>query len=250
MLFPIYDFDALRLDAVSSRTLIHVMQPRIGGSFLSFNFHPPLPVLHVTQPKGIHSRSPRFPFLFEATVSGCVLVAVFLNEKFHSRNNKTWTHPQACVAVGSLNHADIADQAFRLLITDDLFLSSAFWTAKLHRFISPDAADQFLPLSVLPTGWNRQWRSPWQEPAPRCRTVPACGQPKSRRRSTTRACDPRPQTSVAYSLFVRYMSYTRVGVEIHSEIIDAKHNARRRIKDRKAVDGIEQRVALVHSVGN
>jgi len=46
------------------------------------------------------------------------------------------------------------------------------------------------------------------------------------------------------------MSYTKVGVEIHSEIIDAKHNTRRRIKDRKAVDGIEQRVALVHPLGN
>src|SRR5208282_756939 len=56
--------------------------------------------------------------------------------------------------------------------------------------------------------------------------------------------------SVAYSPFVRYMSYTRVGVEIHSQIIDAKHNTRRRLEDRKAVDGIEQRVALVHSLGN
>src|SRR5208282_303389 len=79
MLFPIYDFDALRLDAISSRTLIHVMQSRIGGLFLRFDFNPPLPVLHLIQPKGIHSRSPRFPFLFEATVSCCVLVAVFLN---------------------------------------------------------------------------------------------------------------------------------------------------------------------------
>lgn len=133
------------LDAVSSRTLIHVVQPRIGGLFLCFDFNPPLPVLHLTQPKGIHSRSPRFPFLFEATVSGCVLIAVFLNEKFHSRNNKAWTHPQAFVAVSGLNHADVADQAFRLRITDDLFLSSAFWTAELHRFISPGAADLFPP---------------------------------------------------------------------------------------------------------
>ena len=44
--------------------------------------------------------------------------------------------------------------------------------------------------------------------------------------------------------------YTRIGVGIHSLIRDAKHNTRRRVEDRKAVDGIEQRVTSVHPLGD
>ena len=56
--------------------------------------------------------------------------------------------------------------------------------------------------------------------------------------------------SVAYSLFVRYTSYTRVGAGIHSQNRDAEHNPRRRIEGCKAADGFEQRVASVHPLGN
>jgi hypothetical protein len=70
------------------------------------------------------------------------MVAVLFHEKFHSCNHKVWTHPQAFIAASRLNHADFADQAFRLRITDNLFLSSAFWTTKFHRLILPGHAHQ------------------------------------------------------------------------------------------------------------
>lgn len=50
------------------------------------------------------------------------------------------THPQAFIATSRLDHADVADPAFRLPIPDNLFLSFALWAAKLHRFISPGGA--------------------------------------------------------------------------------------------------------------
>src|SRR4029077_1679447 len=105
---------------------------RIRRLFLRFDFNPPLSVLHLTQPKRIHCRRPRLPFLLKATVSRCVLVAVLFDEKFHSRQNKAGTHPQAFVASGLLNHADVADHALWLGIPDNLFFSSALWTTKFH----------------------------------------------------------------------------------------------------------------------
>jgi len=68
--------------------------------------------------------------------------------------------------------------------------------------------------------------------------------------SNTRLRPSSTSTSLAYSPFVRYVRYTRVGGEIHSQIIDAKHDTRRRIEDRKAADGVERRFASVHTLGN
>ena len=140
VLFPIHDFYALRLDAVSSRTLIHVVHSCIRRLFLRFDFNPPLPTLHFIQPEGKHSRRPRLPFFFEPTVSRSVVVTVLFDEKLHSGNYKMRTHPQVFIATSRLDHADVADPAFRLSIPNNLFLSSALWAAKLHRFISPGGA--------------------------------------------------------------------------------------------------------------